>query len=257
MPDRPRPQPRFSQSFEYGAELLECFTAAHPVLQISELADMMQLSRSTTHRYATTLVALEHLQQDPQRRYLLSRRAAGAGVAVIDTIRLETPAARTILKDLREQTGHTVSMGALNGSRAIYLHRFFAHGAGQYEADGPHGVGAQVPLHCTAIGKALLASLSEPEQRAAIASLTLEQEGPNTIMNKQALVKELAHIRIDGIAISDEEQAPGVRSIATAIPHPGRSTPLAISITIPAQLYTVETTIATLGPHISAAAERI
>jgi DNA-binding IclR family transcriptional regulator len=263
MPEEPawhsklESRPQFSRSLEYGVQLLACFSAAQPAWQVSELADEVGLGRSTTHRYAKTLVALGYLEQDLQRRYRLARLAGGPGVAVIGTLRLESPAARAILEDLREQTGHTVSMGALDGTHAIYLERLYAHGPSQFEADLQLGVGAHVPIHCTAIGKALLASLGEPEQRAVIASLTLEREGPNTITTKRALVEELTHFQVEGIAVCDEEQALGVRSIAAAVPHPGRSRPLAVSVTVPARFYTVEAMVAALGTHVMAAAERI
>ncbi|MGA9286089.1 MAG: helix-turn-helix domain-containing protein, partial [Solirubrobacteraceae bacterium] len=60
---KPAPVPRFSRSLEYGLALLECFTSEHPARQISDLADILKLSRSTTHRYAQTLLALERLEQ--------------------------------------------------------------------------------------------------------------------------------------------------------------------------------------------------
>lgn len=250
-------QPQFSRSLECGVRLLACFTAEQPAWQISELADEIGMGRSTTHRYAKTLVALGYLEQDKQRRYRLAHWAGRPGMAVIGTIRLEATAAPTILEGLREKTGHTVSMGALDGTHAVYLQRFYAHGPGQFEADLQLGVGARVPTHCTAIGKALLASLTETEQRATLASLTLEREGPNTVTSKRALAEELQQVRVEGQAVCDEEQALGVRSIAAAIPQPGRSRPLAVSVTVPAHLYTVETMIETLGPRVRAAAKRI
>lgn len=258
-PTRPvevRPR-QLSRSLEYGVRLLACFSAEQPAWQISELADEINLGRSTAHRYAKTLVALGYLEQDRQRRYRLSRLAGRPGMAIVGTIRLESPAARRILEDLRAQTGHTVSMGALDGTHALYLQRFFAHGPGQFEADLQLGVGSRVPTHCTAIGKALLASLEEPQRRAHVASLTLEREGPNTVKSKQALIEELTRVRMEGIAVCDEEQAFGVRSIAAAIPHPGRSRPLAVSVTVPAGLYTVEEMVEVLGVRVKAAVERI
>jgi DNA-binding IclR family transcriptional regulator len=252
-----RPQPQFSRSLECGVRLLACFTAEQPTWQVSELADEIGMGRSTTHRYAKTLVALGYLEQDKQRRYQLAQRARRPGMAVIGTIRLEAASAQTVLEELRGETGHTVSMGALDGTHAVYLQRLYAHGPGQFEADLQLGVGARVPTHCTALGKALLASLSAPERRATLASLTLEREGPNTVTSKRALAEELQQIRVEGLAVCDEEQALGVRSIAAAIPQPGRSRPLAVSVTIPAHLYTVEAMIETLGPHVKAAVKRI
>lgn len=253
---RPNAEPPYSRSLEYGLVLLECFTAMRPAWQISELADMLNMNRSTVHRYAKTLVALGHLEQDERRRYRLAHKAGIVGRAMIDTIRLETPAAQTILEDLREQTSHTVSIGALDGVQVIYTHRLFAHGSGQFEADLELGVGARVPAHRTAIGKALLASLSEPDQHAMLALITADQGGSHTFGSEQALVEELTRIRADGIAICDEEQVPGVRVIAAAIPYPGRSWPIAVSVTVPAGLGTVKTTT-TVGMQVRAAAERI
>ncbi|HWX87965.1 MAG TPA: IclR family transcriptional regulator [Solirubrobacteraceae bacterium] len=249
--------PQHSRSLESGVRILSCFSGQRPTWQISELADELGMGSSTTHRYAKTLVALGYLEQDAQRRYRLARLAGGPGITVIGTIRLEAPAARTVLESLREATGHTASLAALDGTHAIYLQRLFAHGPGQFEADLQLDVGARVPIHCTAIGKALLASLTKPEQRAAIASLTLEREGPNSIKTKRALAEQLAHFPSEGLTICDEEQGLGVRSIAAPIPHPSRSRPLAVSVTVPARLYTVQAMIETLGPQVKAAARRI
>jgi IclR family pca regulon transcriptional regulator len=251
------PQPQTSRSLEYGVQLLACFTAEQPAWQVSELADEVGLGRSTTHRYAKTLVALGYLEQDKQSRYRLAMRAGEPGRAVVGTIRLEAPAARTILEDLRAETGHTVTLAALDGTYALYLQRFYAHGPGQFEADLQQRIGVRVPVYCTAIGKALLTRLDETEQRAVIASVTLEREGPNTVKTKRALAEQLAHAREEGFAICDEEQDLGVRSIAAAIPHPGRSRPLAVSVTVPARLYTVEAMMEQFGERVRAAAKRI
>ena len=102
-----------------------------------------------------------------------------------------------------------MSMATINGSHALYTHRLHAHGPDQYAADLDHGVGAHIPLHSTAIGKALLASLSQTEQKALVSILTIEPEGPNTHKTKKALIDELNQIRTRGIATCDEEQAWG------------------------------------------------
>lgn len=263
MPNEPvrrvkaRPEPQYSRSLEYGVSILERFTGERLVWRLSELADTIEMSRATAHRYATTLVALGYLEQDEQRRYRLAYRAVGPGRAMIGTLRQEMPGARTILEGLREQIGHTVSMATLDGTQAIYVQRLFAHGPGQYEADLNLGVGARIPTHCTAIGKALLASLSEPEQNYILEHLLLRRYGPNTILSIQAFAEELARARTEGIATCDEEQARGVRSIAAAVPHPGHPTPLAVSVTIPAQLHTIKAMITKYGSLVRAAAARI
>jgi IclR family pca regulon transcriptional regulator len=254
---RPIVDPRFSRSLEYGVSILESFSEARQTLRVSELADILELSRSTAHRYAATLVVLGYLEQDSKRGYRLTHRAAGAGMSVIDTIRQELPAARAVLEDLRKETGATVSMGVLDRRRVLYVHRLFAHGAGQYEADMGLGVGAHLPLYCTAIGKALLTSMSETEQAEALASLKLVRLGPNTKTKKAELVGELGRFRLDGVAVCDEEHAAGVRSIAKAIVSPAVSIPTAISVTIPSSAFTLEEMRAEFRAHITSAAARI
>ncbi len=254
---KPSAEPKYSRSLEFGLAIVGCFTVKRSVLRISELADMIKVSRSTTHRYAQTLVELGCLEQDRKHHYRLARGIAAAGTAFIDTLRLETPEAREILEDLRDVTGHTVSMGVLDGARVLYTYRLFAHGPGQYEADLESGVGGSVPVYCTAIGKMLLASLGPAERHHAVARLKLRSRGPNTITKKRVLTEELLEIDAVGIAVCDEEQAKGVCSIAALIAHAKRSQPMALSVTVPAESMSVATMTAELGPHILAAAERI
>jgi IclR family transcriptional regulator, pca regulon regulatory protein len=253
---RPDIDPRLSRSLEYGVAILECFTAERPTLRISELADMIEVGRSTTHRYAMTLAALGYLEQDDKRRYRLAHHAARSGMAVIATIRLETPA-RTILEQLREETGHTVSMGVLDGNRVLYTHRLFGHHSGQYEADLGLGVGAHVPAHCTALGKALLASLDTDELDTAIARLTLARCGPNSILKKKALRGEVEQVDRDGLAIADEELATGVRSIAAPIHPQDARQSLAVEVTVPSCVYTVPRLLAVVGPSVRQAASSL
>jgi IclR family pca regulon transcriptional regulator len=251
------PANEYSRAVEYGAGILESFSAKRPAVGISEFADIIGVSRATSSRYAITLARLGYLEQDQHRRYRLSSRARVAGLEFIETLCLETPRARMILEELRDVTGYTISMGVLDGVRVLYIYRLCAHGLGQYEADLGLGVGAYVPAYCTAIGKALLASFSMPEQRKAVAALRLDPQGPKTIAATGLLREELLAIRAVGIAVCDEEQAPGVRSIAAPITHPGRSRPMAISVSIPARHMSIPTMRTKFEPYLKAAAERI
>jgi DNA-binding IclR family transcriptional regulator len=173
-------------------------------------------------------------------------------MAAIGALRAEMRA-RAILMDLRDNTGATVSMGVLDETWVIYILRFFGHRAGQYEADLGLGVGARVPLHCTAIGKALLASLGESEQAEILRRLKLARCGPKTVTDPQGLAVELARVRFEGFAVCDEEQAAGARSIARAVVRPGGARPVAISMTAPARGYTARRVRDDFAVHLEAA----
>jgi IclR family pca regulon transcriptional regulator len=253
---RPAPDPRLSRSLEYGVAILETFSAERQELGIAGLSDIVGISRSTTHRYAATLVALGYLEQDSKRKYRLAARAADPGSAAIAAVRRDIHA-RAVLEELREQTGHTVSMGVLDRARVTYVHRLFGHRTGQHAIDTSLGVGASVPVYCTALGKVLLASLSDAERREVLAGLRLTRHGPNTILNKRALAAELDSISPRGSVLSDEEAMSGARSIAALVPRPSGEHQLAIDVTVPAAAYTVERLRRQIGPRVKRAARLI
>jgi IclR family pca regulon transcriptional regulator len=253
---REAPDPRLSRSLEYGIAILESFSGERQALGIAELADVVRISRSTAHRYATTLVALGYLEQDSKRRYRLATRAASPGHAAIGAIRWQVPA-RAALEELRNDTGHTVSMAVLDGARLIYVYRLLGHRAGQHAIDRDLGVGAIVPVHCTALGKVLLASLSDAERRELLASLELYRHGPNSIVDRKKLAAELDRISVRGLVVSDEELVRGARSIAALVPRPRSEHPLAIDVTVPSAGYTVERLVKDVGPRLKRAARLI
>ncbi|MGA9875554.1 MAG: IclR family transcriptional regulator [Solirubrobacteraceae bacterium] len=253
---RPAPDPRLSRSLEYGIAILESFSRERQELGIADMADLVGISRSTTHRYAITLVALGYLEQDSQRKYRLSARAVGPGIAAIGAIRRQVHA-RAVLEELRSQTAHTVSMGALDGARVIYIHRLLGHRAGQHAIDGDLGVGANIPVHCTALGKILLVSLSDAERRELLDGVELTRYGPNTITDRRKLAAELDRISPRGALVSDEELLRGARSIAVLVPRPSGEHPLAIDVTVPSTVYTVERLAQEIGPLVERAARLI
>ncbi len=188
---------RFSSSLVAGLAMLACFTAEHPVRGIADMAEELDLGRSTTHRYATTLVTLGYLEQGPSRKYRLSSRVSDVGLSLLDSMVVRR-VAREHLKELRAQTGRTASLGVLGGTEVAYIDRWQGSRQGQYAVDAGIGLGMRLPVHCSAAGKALLARLPEAEQRELIAKLRLTKRGPKTITTKTALRVELERIVAEG-----------------------------------------------------------
>lgn len=221
-----------------------------------DLADMLGLSRSTTHRYALTLVSEGWLEQDNNRKYRLAGGAANVGTSIVNLTAGRT-GSWPVLQELRAQTGHTASFGVLDGVQATYLQRAHSHGRGQYEADGDLGPGAHVPLYCTALGKAMLSRQDEQRQREMVAKIKLARQGPNTIRTKRALLEAIAQCKTEGIAISDEEYAAGVRSIAVAVYRRSPRQTFAVEVTVPAELYSLTGLRRNIGPRVREAARAI
>jgi IclR family pca regulon transcriptional regulator len=233
--------------------ILECYSSERQELGIAELADIVGISRSTTHRYAITLVELGFLEQDSRRKYRLARHAADAGGVAVGELRKQVPA-RAVLEELRDDVRHTVSMGVLDGARVIYVHRLLGHRPGQYAIDAGLGVGANVPVYCTALGKVLLASLSDAERRELLAGMTLERHTPNTIVDRRRFAIELDRVSPRGVVVSDEELREGARSVAVLVPRPRSEHPLAIDVTVPSSAYTVNRLVKEVGPRLKRAA---
>jgi IclR family pca regulon transcriptional regulator len=147
-----------SRSLAYGLGLLRLFSAEHPVRSISELAELMQVSRPTAHRYASTCLELGYLEQTPMRRYRLARRSAELGLAMLGSLPLRRHAL-PVMRRLREATARTVSLAVLDGQEVLYLERLRGCGRGQYEIDQLLGAGTRARAKSTAGGMVLLADV--------------------------------------------------------------------------------------------------
>jgi IclR family pca regulon transcriptional regulator len=151
---------RASRSLVYGLTLLREFTAEQPVRGIAELAEALDVSRPTAHRYASTCLELGYLDQAPLRRYRLARRAAEPGLAMRGSLPLARRA-EPILRELRQRTGQTSSLAILDGGDVLYLQRLCGFTHGQYELEKGLGAGTRLPALRTAAGGALLAKSGE------------------------------------------------------------------------------------------------
>jgi IclR family pca regulon transcriptional regulator len=248
---------RFSSSLCAGLAMLTCFSAEHPVRGIADMADELELGRSTTHRYATTLVTLGYLEQGPSRKYRLASRVSDFGLSLLDSMVVRR-VARDHLRELRARTGRTVSLGVLGETEVAYIDRWQGSRKGQYAVDAGIGLGTRLPVHCTAAGKVLLAHLPEAEQRETIAKLRLVKRGPKTITAKTALRTELERVLAGGgLAIEDEELLDGRRALAAAVVDREGAAVAAVEIAVPASGYTREQLLKDLGPKVTTTTQRI
>jgi IclR family transcriptional regulator, pca regulon regulatory protein len=247
---------RFSSSLCAGLAMLTCFTAERPVRGIADMADELDLGRSTTHRYATTLVTLGYLEQGPSRKYRLSSRVSDFGLSLLDSMEVRR-VAREHLREFRARTGRTASLGVLGGIEVAYIDRWQGSRQGQYAVDVGIGLGTRLPVHCTAAGKALLARLPEAGQRDLIAKLRLTRRAPKTITTKTALRTELERVATEGVAIEDEELLSGRRAIAAVVVDEEGEPLAAVELAVPVASYSREELRSKLGPKVTATAERI
>jgi IclR family pca regulon transcriptional regulator len=249
-------EPRYSQSVERGLAILECFTPERPVLGIADLADELGMSRSTTHRYVLTLTALGYLVQGAQRKYRLGLGVTDLGMSALSSTSLREHA-RSHLEELSRRAPYTLAIAVLDGPELMYVDRIGGTRRGQHLIDLGLDAGSHLPVYCSAMGKLLVANLPAGEQRGLIAELTLRKRGPNTIVSKSALCDALAQILERGLAVGDEELAPGLYEIAAPVRSETHEVLAAVSMQAHSSMISLEQLVEHLGPHLISTADRI
>jgi IclR family transcriptional regulator, pca regulon regulatory protein len=255
-PREPTEGGRYSQSLRHGLAILAGFNPEHRELGIAELASELEMSRSTVHRYASTLVELGYLEQDSGRRYRLTPRAADLGLTAMRSLELRA-CAHPLLAELGIRTGRTVSIGILHGSEVVLLDRLRGWRRGLHEIDLRLGPASQMPAHCTAIGKVLLGHLPTSTQSRALKGLTLSRNGPNCITTMPALREELERVRAEGLAVDDEELIAGLCSIAVPVLDLDGRVAAAVDIAASTRVLSPEDLIETLGDRLILTAKSI
>jgi IclR family pca regulon transcriptional regulator len=249
-------EPRYSQSLERGLAILGCFTPARPVLGIADIADELGMSRSTTHRYVITLVALGYLEQGASRKYRLGLRVTDLGMSAINSTGLREHA-RPYLEELRQRTSYTTSISVLDGTEILCVDRARSFRRGLTETERQLEPGSRLPAHATSIGKLLMAYLPEEEQRDLLAELKPTKFGPNTITTKRTLRDEFDHVREAGFAVNDEELTPELLCVAAPVRNASREVVAGVNIAARSSMISLEELVDALGPHLVSTADRI
>lgn len=226
-----RPQRRDTgvQVLDRAADILKLLTASPAGLTQAEVASALDLARSTTHRLLNALASAGLVEPfGAAGRYRLGpevlRMADAARASLITEV-------HPLLQALSREIEETVDLAVLDKDMVTFIDQVVA----PQRLRTVSGVGLSFPLHCTANGKAILASLSD-DHIARLLPERLPALTPNTTTSHQALRSDLISIRKRGYAVDDEEHSLGICALGAAI---GR-TPLgeaAISIPIPVQRF--------------------
>jgi IclR family acetate operon transcriptional repressor len=210
------------QSLERAFTLLELMAENGGEVPLSRLAVDSGLPLSTIHRLIRTLVARGYVRQLPSRRYVLGPRLIHLGESSSRTL---GSWARPYLTDLVDGTGETANMAMLDGDRVVYVAQVPSRHSMRMFTE----VGRRVYLHCTGVGKALLAQLPRDTARELVERAGLPRRTPRTITDVDELLAELDRIAEQGYAVDDGEQETGVRCVAVPVLGGPGQTALSVS----------------------------
>lgn len=243
--------PSGTAALSKGLTLLGMVADAPEPMRFADLLRASGLQKPTFARILRTLVAFGLVRQDVGRgTYMLGHRFLELSHRVWETFDL-TAAAAPELQRLADEIGETVALCRLEGDLVLYADERSGHGlAVRVE------VGRRVPLHCTAAGKALLASQDPAVGRGLMDQLRLERFTPRTLTTIEALQADLTLTRARGYAVSEAEHLPDVNSVAAAIP--GRDgTPIGALVALGPSSRLDSSKIHPAGRELLAAAQRI
>jgi DNA-binding IclR family transcriptional regulator len=203
------------QSVDRAARILKALAGGPRRLGVYQLADQLGLPRPTVHGLLQTLQAHGFVEQDRDSdKYQLGPGLLHLGSSYLDLNELR---ARSLVhaERLAQHTGEAVRVGVLHGSSVVVVHHVFRPDAAFQVLE----VGAQLPAHASALGKAMLAyaapSLLDELTAEPLPRLT------NRTLTAAALVAELAGVREHGLAREREEAVLGESSLAAPIADRG------------------------------------
>ena len=210
--------------------LLTSFSGVEDELGITMLSNRLRLAKSTVHRLAATLTSAGFLEQNGDTgKYRLGMALFELGALVRRRMDVANQG-RPKLRELLEKTGETVQMGIVDHLSVLYV----------YEMESPRAirmaaaVGARAPLHCTAVGKVLLAyQPQEFVERVLEAGLT--PYTPRTVVKREAVLAMLSEVRSREHAVDDEESESGLRAVAAPIRNHTGAVVAAVGVAAPVQ----------------------
>lgn len=234
-----------------GIAILDFVAHSDDPLRQEDLVGHTGLPRSTVIRLADALCEMNLLRTDRNGAYVLGPRVASWGQRFINNLDA-AQLGHDLLEELREETRETCFMGVLDGPEVLYVAAAQSPQAVRPRAN----VGYRNPLHCTGIGKALLAFLPVQERAALLDQMDLVPRTENSITDRDELERRLETIHSQGYAIDDVENEAGVRCVAAPVfDHTGHVA-AAISVSAPAYRFTLDDVL-NLAPRVGTVAQTL
>ena len=216
-------------SLQRGLKLLNLFAKAERGLSATQVAKLSGLPISTVHRFLMNLDSSGYLTSNGNGNYHLGIACFSLGQSALghlDIRRLSLP----YLQELNQHTRETIHLTVRHELSAVYVEKL----------DSPEPlrifsrIGAAVPLHCTAVGKVMLAFMPREELAHILPQIEFKRRTQNTLTNAQELQTEVERVRRAGYACDVEENELHIRCVAAPVWDHTGAVNASLSITGPA-----------------------
>ena len=217
------------QVLDRAVAILELLSNTSKEMSLGELTSAIGLHKSTVHRLLMVMESHRLVDKSALHgHYRLGMRLFELGSLAVANLNLRERA-RPRLEWLVAQTGETVHLCVLDRNEMLYIDKLEPERSVRLATK----IGRRVGIHCSAVGKAVLACMTGPSARALLGGLELPQYTPHTITVLEELLLEVDRTRERGYAMDNEEHEEGVRCLAAPIVDENGKPVAAISISGP------------------------
>lgn len=193
--------------------VLDLFTVDTPEWGVSEVSEALGIPRSSTHALLTSLVDIGLLQCRVRGRYRIGWRVVELAEALRGRLDVRSIAA-PVLDNLVAQHGETSHLAVMERMQVLYVDKVM--GTHNVTVQGAR-IGARLDLHCTGVGKLLLAYQGQADIEMFLERQTLPRRTPATITDPEAMLAELRAIRRQGFAVDRGEAVAEIHCTAAPI----------------------------------------
>jgi DNA-binding IclR family transcriptional regulator len=224
------------QVIERMMKLLDVLSYYHDPVSLKQLALETGLHPSTAHRILAAMAATGFVERADPGTYRLGIRLLELGNLVKSRINIRD-SAMPLMQTLHERIGESVNLGVRQGDEIVYVERT---SSGRSSIRVVHLVGARAPLHVTAAGKLYLAEESRDGLAEYARRTGLPGSTDTSITTLQGLEREIARVRVTGIAFDNEEIEAGLRCVAAPIRDDTGDLVAGLSVSAPVDRYSPE-----------------
>jgi IclR family transcriptional regulator, pca regulon regulatory protein len=234
----------YLKSLAKGILVMQALAESRDPMSLSELSRACGTNNATATRICHTLGELGYVQRDRQRRFHLTPKILSLGYAAVGSLGWRQ-VAQHYLEELAQKTGETVNLSILQGRELMYLVRI--NNTGRILPFDLQ-LGSRLPLHCTSMGKSLLAFAPAEQRERILADYDFVSLTHRTITSRKGFDAELERVRREGFAINDEELSVGLRSVSAPIMGPEGEAKAALNIAVPTKRVGLEELRTRLAP---------
>lgn len=219
----------FLKSLAKGLHVLQTLAESEHALALVELSRRTGTNNATVTRICHTLSVLGYVRRDRERRFHMTPKILSLGYAAMSSLGWRQ-VAQHYLEELAEQTGETVNLSILQERELMYLVRI--NNTGRIIPFDLQ-LGSRLPLHCTSMGKSLLAFALPEELESILSGYEFTPLTHRTITSEEEFRRELGRVRDKGYSINDEELSYGLRSVSAPIKDLTGRAMAALNIAVP------------------------